>query len=81
MCTNSEAADFGVICYVNSKVFFKFVGSKSCKCLPDPTGPLSLLCFLGAIASAKESIADITDASVDSKKVGNRGPYQTLISA
>ena len=57
--------------------YFKRVDSKSrpsASVLPDPTGPLS------SIDLANERVADVMDASVDSKK-GSRGPYQTLTSA
>ena len=60
--------------------YFKCVDSKSrpsASVLPDPTGPLSLSIYLAAIASANERVADVIDASVDSKK-GSRGSYQIL---
>ena len=63
--------------------YFKRVDSKSrpsASVLPDPTGPLNSSISPGAIASANERVADVMDASVDSKK-GSRGPYLTLTSA
>ena len=63
--------------------YFKRVDSKSrpsASVLPDPTGPLSSSISPGAIDLVNERVADVMDASVDSKK-GSRGPYQTLTSA
>ena len=63
--------------------YFKRVDSKSrpsASVLPDPTGSLSSSISPGAIALANERVADVIDASADSKK-GSRGPYQTLTSA
>ena len=59
--------------------YFKHVNSKSrpsASVLPDPTGSLSSSISPGAIALANERVADVIDASVDSKK-GSRGPYAT----
>ena len=60
--------------------YFKRVDSKSrpsASVLPDPTGPLSSSISPTAISSANERVADVIDASVNSKK-GSRGSYQIL---
>ena len=50
--------------------YFNHVDSKSrpsASVLPDPSGPLSLSISPPAIASANERVAELIDASVDSK--------------